>query len=454
MATAAAAAAAGLLLMKRELSLGRQQGLSRRQQRHMCCHRALPLHPSKVRDSMQSRAYIGQYAASGDFYIAAFQDRRVRLYDTQRDWQLRKDVTTRMTRWTITDTTLSPDQRLLVYASISPVAFVVNVGSSGDPVESLANITELHEPLALDGSMAPGAGANRAAFEGDDEYDSWRGRDFGIWSIAWSPQGGQLIAGTNDNSVYVYDIESKHCLARLTGHGNDVNAVAYLQGDGSDASASAAASPHLLLSGSDDHMVRLWDTRLRDRAGRHGRQPQGVLVGHTEGITHLCPKGDGYHLISNSKDQTVKMWDVRKALSQAAAVGQARQRPQIAHGTTDGRTTGYNVVHPGDVSLMTYRGHAVLQTLIRSYFSPAHTTGQRYIYAGSAKGVINAWDVVSGKMVAHFEYHRALVRDCSWHPYEPEMTSVSWDGRVVSWGVSPPHGKPLAGDRGDVGRYY
>jgi hypothetical protein len=58
----------------------------------------------------------------------------VRLYDTQRNWQLRKDVTTRMTRWTITDTTLSPDQRLLVYASISPVAFVVNVGSSGDPV--------------------------------------------------------------------------------------------------------------------------------------------------------------------------------------------------------------------------------------------------------------------------------------------------------------------------------
>jgi hypothetical protein len=65
--------------------------------------------------------------------------------------------------------------------------------------------------------------------------------------------------------------------------------------------------------------------------------------------------------------------------------------------------TGYNVVHPGDVSLMTYRGHAVLQTLIRAYFSPAHTTGQRYIYAGSAEGVIHAWDVVSGKPVSPSE---------------------------------------------------
>jgi hypothetical protein len=32
---------------------------------------------------------------------------------------------------------MSPDQRLLVYASISPVAFVVNVGSSYDLVSHL-----------------------------------------------------------------------------------------------------------------------------------------------------------------------------------------------------------------------------------------------------------------------------------------------------------------------------
>jgi WD repeat-containing protein 23 len=61
--------------------------------------------------------------------------------------------------------------------------------------------------------------------------------------------------------------------------------------------------------------------------------------------------------------------------------------------------TGYAVQHPDDHSLMTYRGHAVLQTLIRAYFSPAHTTGQRYIYAGNADGDILVWDVVSGKQV-------------------------------------------------------
>lgn len=35
---------------------------------------------------------------------------------------------------------------------------------------------------------------------------------------------------------------------------------------------------------------------------------------------------------------------------------------------------------------MTYRGHSVLQTLVRCHFSPEFTTGQRYIYTGCAAG--------------------------------------------------------------------
>ena len=33
--------------------------------------------------------------------------------------------------------------------------------------------------------------------------------------------------------------------------------------------------------------------------------------GHVDGIAFLDPKGDGRHLISNSKDQTIKLWDIR-----------------------------------------------------------------------------------------------------------------------------------------------
>jgi len=38
---------------------------------------------------------------------------------------------------------------------------------------------------------------------------------------------------------------------------------------------------------------------------------------------------------------------------------------------------------------MTYRGHAVLKTLIRCYFSPGETTGGQYLYSGSYDGKIH-----------------------------------------------------------------
>ena len=45
--------------------------------------------------------------------------------------------------------------------------------------------------------------------------------------------------------------------------------------------------------------------------------------------------------------------------------------------------------HPNDCSVMSYRGHTVLRTLIRCHFSPAETTGSQYIYSGSADGVLH-----------------------------------------------------------------
>lgn len=40
-------------------------------------------------------------------------------------------------------------------------------------------------------------------------------------------------------------------------------------------------------------------------------------MGHLEGITFIDSRGDGRHLISNSKDQSIKLWDIRKMSSNA-----------------------------------------------------------------------------------------------------------------------------------------
>lgn len=45
----------------------------------------------------------------------------------------------------------------------------------------------------------------------------------------------------------------------------------------------------------------------------------------------MCPKGDGLHLISNCKDQTIKLWDTRAAVSPTQAAAAGRNRPRIPH---------------------------------------------------------------------------------------------------------------------------
>lgn len=40
-------------------------------------------------------------------------------------------------------------------------------------------------------------------------------------------------------------------------------------------------------------------------------RPEGQLLGHTEGVTHVDARGDGRFLISNAKDSTIRLWDLR-----------------------------------------------------------------------------------------------------------------------------------------------
>ncbi len=66
-------------------------------------------------------------------------------------------------------------------------------------------------------------------------------------------------------------------------------------------------------------------------------------------------------------------------------------------------------------SVMTYRGHAVCKTLIRCHFSPLATTGQQYVYSGSADGRI------------HVSSSKHLKRDSSADPsWTPPDLVAGW----------------------------
>lgn len=189
---------------------------------------------------------------------------------------------------------------------------------------------------------------------------------------------------------------------------------------------------------------------LRDRRSLGSSpKPSGVLIGHTEGITNVSAKGDGRYVISNGKDQALRLWDLRKMRTNEEHEAVARRSyglPEFDYRYADDRKQRY-AAHPKDCSVMTYRGHTVMRTLIRCHFSPIESTGGSYIYSGSTDGRVHIWSV-DGRLVQVLERSRTLpitfdpsgpepdqvprrnsyncVRDVSWHSKEPVLLSAAW----------------------------
>ena len=371
--------------------------------------------PGSVTDKIISfdgtRCYSGQFSDDGNFFFSCSQDFKVRMYDTSNpfEWKYYKTVAYPFGYWTITDATLSPDNRFLAYSSMRNLVCL----ASTDPAD-------MSDPSVLD----------FAALGGRAHFDPY----FAIYSVRFSGDGREIVAGTGeeDPSVIVYDLETRQPVVRMCKHEQDVNAVCF--GDSS--------SPHILYSGSDDTTLRVWDRRsLGD-----GREA-GVFLGHTEGLTYIDSKGDGRYVLSNGKDQTMKLWDLRKMVTTANF--DMMDVRLYSTGDFDYRwdtyPDDYYRPHPDDCSVVTYRGHRVLRTLIRCHFSPPDSTNSRYVYTGSQDGKVYIYNLdatlagtvdVGGAtykspvnrynpaVCRHTMSRRqweTCVRDVSWHPNAPVL---------------------------------
>jgi len=249
---------------------------------------------------------------------------------------------------------------------------------------------------------------------------------FCLFSIQFSPDNREILGGSSDYRLYIYDLERRARKECIVAHKDDVNAVAF-----------ADKSSQILFSGSDDSTVKVWDRRAM---GSNTNGCVGIFPGHVEGITFLDSKLDGRYLISNSKDQTIKLWDLRAVkgcdfhyqgkISNFSynSYTSRRQLEEIKNRKTHQKD---------DCSIMTYRGHEVLQTLIRCRFSPLQSTGQKYIYTGSFNGRVYVYDIITGEIVQVLHGHEGTVRDVHWHPWKPLLVSTCWDGKIIGWNHDP-----------------
>lgn len=235
--------------------------------------------------TIRAKVFCGTYDQTGNLFLSASQDCQIRIYDTSGGhFQLKKSVFAQDVGWSILDTAISPSGQQFLYTSWSPVVRLCHLSGAG----------QQHEILNLESVN----------------------QNIGVFSVRFSPNGLEVIGGASDHCVYVYNLETRSQVLRIRAQDNDVNAVAF-----------ADNSSNIIVSGGDEGVIKLWDRRqLNDRRPK----PIGVFAGHFDGITFIDPRGDGRHLISNSKDQTIKLWDMR-SFSRKGAIEESREMSLSGH---------------------------------------------------------------------------------------------------------------------------
>lgn len=159
-----------------------------------------------------------------------------------------------------------------------------------------------------------------------------------VLDLNWGRDGKLLYSASADQSACVWDLSEMQRIKKIKGHTSYVNCI----------TPSRRGDP-LCVTGSDDCTAMVWDIRRKNHVYKFDNEYQvlgacfsddssqvftaGIdekihcwdlrtekklysLTGHTNTITGISLSADGSYIVSNSRDQTVRTWDVRPYVSQ------------------------------------------------------------------------------------------------------------------------------------------
>ncbi len=196
-----------------------------------------------------------------------------------------------------------------------------------------------------------------------------------VYAVAFSPDGAQVLSGSRDKTLKLWDTVSGHLIRTFAGHSEPVVSVAFSP-DGAR-----------VLSGSDDKTMKLWDVRTG--------QLLHTFMERSAWVASVAFSPDGKHVLSGGDDKTLKLWD--------AATGQL---------------------------VRTYTGHSSTVT------SVAFSRDGSRILSGSKDGTLKLWDTVSGHLIRTVKVHSegdAGVQSVALSRDDSRLLSVSFDNKARLW---------------------
>ncbi|KAI8394307.1 WD40-repeat-containing domain protein [Radiomyces spectabilis] len=169
--------------------------------------------------------------------------------------------------------------------------------ATGKNVHRLAGDTEIVTTLAVKPDGKHLVSASRSLnmriwdMESGECVRTLKAHEAPIIVMDIDPSSTLVATGSADATIKVWDIDKGYCTHNLKGHGGVVSAVKFHHFEGK----------WYLASGADDCQIRIWDLQKRSCIA--------VLRSHVSVIRGLDFSADGSLLISGSRDKVVNVWD-------------------------------------------------------------------------------------------------------------------------------------------------
>ncbi|KAL9010368.1 MAG: hypothetical protein Q9173_004692 [Seirophora scorigena] len=254
-----------------------------------------------------------------------------------------------------------------------------------------------------------------------DNFGVLTGHRGAVLDVQWSRDSRIVFSASADATVASWDLETGLRIRRHEGHDEIINCL--------DVSKRGE---ELLVSGSDDGYICIWDPRQKRSIEDMGTEFP---------ITSIALAEAGNELYSGGIDNDIKVWDMRKQSVVYTMTGHTDTVTSLQPSPDTQALLSYS--HDGTARTWDVRPFAPVDRQIKSYVGAPpglernlvraswNSKGDR-IAAGSGDGTAVIWDAQSAKLLYKLPGHRGAVNDVRFAPGgEPIIVSGSSDRNLI-----------------------